>query len=275
MNKIITQEIIDFANQLADISSEIIKKYFRCHPSKIEQVMKDDNSPVTIADKEVERAIRNAIIAKFPDHGIIGEEEDDINLDSNYQWIIDPIDGTSSFIIGRPTFGTLIALSYKGKSMLGIMNQPINGERWVGVNQPGFIQGSWLNNNKIITSDQNHLSEAILCTTSPFFFQNQDREIFNKLTKTTKYQQYGGVVYGGDCYSYALLATGFVDIVLDPGLKIYDYAALIPIIEMAGGIVTDWSGNEVRLESNFKMLACANKKIHQQVLRQLSIEAAQ
>ncbi len=271
MNKIITQEIIDFANELADISSEIIKKYFRCHSSKIGQVMKDDNSPVTIADKEVERAIRNAIVKKFPDHGIIGEEEDDVNMDSDYQWIIDPIDGTSSFIIGRPTFGTLIALAYQNKSMLGIMNQPISGERWVGVNQPGFMQGAWLNNQKITTSDRNHLNDAILCTTSPFFFQNHNQQAFNKLTKATKYQQYGGVVYGGDCYSYALLATGFVDIVLDPSLKIYDYAALIPIIEMAGGIVTDWSGNEVRLESNFKMLACSNKKIHQQVLRELLI----
>lgn len=270
MNQIITQEIIDFANQLADISSKIIKKYFRCHPSQVGQVLKSDDSPVTIADKEVERAIRDAIGKKFPTHGIIGEEEDDINQDSDYQWIIDPIDGTSSFIIGRPTFGTLIALAYKNKAIFGIMNQPITEERWVGVNQPGFMQTSWLNGRKIATSAKDHLSEANLCTTSPFFFKGQDQKLFNQLAKVTKYQQYGGVVYGGDCYSYVLLATGFVDIVLDPGLKIYDYAALIPIIEMAGGVVSDWNGDKVRLESNFKMLACANKKIHQQALNYLN-----
>lgn len=254
------QKIINFANYLADISAEITKKYFRLPNGEI---TKDDDSPVTKADREIEEVLRHEIIKNFPTHGIIGEEFGDYNEKNDYVWILDPIDGTSSFIIGRPIFGTLIALSFRGKPILGIMNQPITAERWVGIDG----DGSWLNGKKIETRKTcRELKDAILCTTSPFFFQNGDEKTFQKLASKTKYQNFGGVIYGGDCYLYAMLACGFVDLIIDPGLKIYDFAALIPIIKMAGGIVSDWCGNELKLQSGAKMLAAGNKEIHQKAL---------
>ena len=256
----LNQEIINFANHLADISCEVAKKYFRTDNG---EVMKDDASPVTKADREIEKIIREEIEKKFPDHGIIGEEYGDKNIDADFIWILDPIDGTSSFIIGRPIFGTLIALTYKGKSVLGIMNQPISNERWIGIDG----QGTWFNGKKISTRNCHEISDAVMCSSSSFYFQNGDEEILKKISATTKYQKIGGVIYGGDCYSYASLASGFVDIVIDPGLKVYDYAALIPIIEMAGGIVTDWDGNDLGLRSDVKLVACANRELHSKVLQ--------
>ncbi|MDX2083580.1 MAG: histidinol-phosphatase [Rickettsiales bacterium] len=256
----LTKEIIDFANYLADISAPIAQKYFRINNG---EVTKEDDSPVTKADREIEMIIRDAIEKKFPNHGIIGEEYGEKNVNADFVWILDPIDGTSSFIIGRPIFGTLIALSFKEKIILGIMNQPILNERWIGI----AGQGSWLNNKKIKTRNCQEISNAVMCSSSSFHFKNSDEEILKKISALTKYQKIGGVIYGGDCYSYASLASGFVDIVIDPGLKVYDYAALIPIIEMAGGVVTDWKGNDPKLKSNVSLLACANQKLHQQALK--------
>lgn len=258
----ISKEIISFANHLADISAKVAKQYFRL-PN--EEVAKEDDSPVTIADREIERLIRIEIEKTFPTHGIIGEEFGDKNPDADFTWILDPIDGTSSFIIGRPLFGTLIALTYKGKVVLGIMNQPITGERWVGVEG----EGAFLNGTKIKTRNCTKISEAVMCASSSHHFQNEDEETLKKICALTKYQRLGGIIYGGDCYSYASLASGFVDIVIDPGLKVYDYAALLPIIKMAGGIVTDWEGNEMKLESNVRLVACATKELHTQVLKAL------
>ncbi|MBP7710579.1 MAG: histidinol-phosphatase [Rickettsiales bacterium] len=260
----ITQEIIDFANYLADLSTPIAKKYFRTENGEI---TKEDDSPVTIADREIERIIRVEIEKKFPNHGIIGEEFGDKNTDADFVWILDPIDGTSSFIIGRPIFGTLIALTYKGKSLLGIMNQPITEERWVGVSG----QGSWFNGKKIQTRNCHEISNAVMASSSSFYFQNGDEEILKRISAATKYQKIGGIIYGGDCYSYASLASGFIDVVLDPGLKVYDYAALQPIIEMAGGVVTDWEGNDLELKSGVKLLASANAELHQKMLKLINL----
>ena len=256
----VNKETNDFANYLADLSNAIAKKYFRLPNGEVE---KSDQSPVTLADREIEEKIRAEIIKKFPDHGIIGEEFGNINEDADYKWILDPIDGTSSFIIGRPIFGTLIALTYKNKPILGIMNQPITGERWLGIEG----QGSWLNGQKIQTRNCTSIADAVFCSSSPFYFKDKDKLILEKISSLTKYQKIGGVIYGGDCYSYACLASGLVDIVIDPGLKVYDYAALIPIIEMAGGVVSDFAGNDLELKSNVKLVACANKKLHEEVLQ--------
>ncbi len=255
----ITPEIVNFANHLANISEAIAKKYFRIQNG---EVAKEDDSPVTIADREIERIIREEIEKKYPSHGIIGEEFPDKNIDADFIWILDPIDGTSSFIIGRPIFGTLIALTHKGKPILGIMNQPISSERWLGVSG----QGSWFNGNKIQTRNCTEISNAVMCSSSSFYFQNEDEEILKRISAATKYQKIGGIIYGGDCYSYASLASGFVDIVLDPGLKVYDYAALVPIIEMAGGVVSDWNGDDLELKSGVKLLASANRELHQKML---------
>lgn len=259
----INSEIKNFANYLANLSTEITKKYFRL-PNH--EMAKEDDSPVTKADREIEEVLRKEIIKKFPTHGIIGEEFGNHNENADYKWILDPIDGTSSFIIGRPIFGTLIALTYKNKPILGLMNQGITSERWFGISN----EGSWFNDRKIKTRNCTEISDAVLCSSSPFYFQDGDEEILKKLSALAKYQKIGGIIYGGDCYSYTSLASGFVDVVLDPGLKVYDYAALIPIIENAGGIVTDWQGNDLELKSNVKLVACANKTLHEKVLQILN-----
>src|SRR3989338_6241368 len=163
----INQEIIDFANKLADLSTIIAKKYFRSAENG--EVEKEDKSPVTKADQEIEVVIRAQIVAKFPEHGVIGEEYDDTNIDADYKWIIDPIDGTSSFIMGRPTFGTLIALSFRGKSILGIVNQPISDERWLGIDDGSNRSGAWLNGKKIKTRKYKKITTPLMSPTSLFF----------------------------------------------------------------------------------------------------------
>jgi histidinol phosphatase-like enzyme (inositol monophosphatase family) len=259
----ITKEILDFANYLADLSAIIAKKYFRTDNGEI---AKADDTPVTKADREIERAVRNEIEKKFPDHGIIGEEYGSHNETADFVWVLDPIDGTSSFIIGRPIFGTLIGLTYKKKSVLGIMNQPITNERWVGIEG----EGAWLNGEKIQTRNCTKLSDAVMCASSSFHFKENDELILKKVSALTKYQKIGGVIYGGDCYSYVSLASGFVDIVIDPGLKVYDYAALLPIVKMAGGIVTDWHGKDPKLKSNVKLVASATEELHKKVLEAIN-----
>ncbi len=259
----LTKDIINFADKLTDLSAKIAIKYYR--KTNNGEMQKQDQSPVTKADQEIEALIRKEIKQKYPDHGIIGEEYGDINENSDFQWILDPIDGTSSFIIGRPTFGTLIALSYKGKIVLGIMNQPISKERWKAIDNNDENSGCWLNGKDIKTRNCRKISDAVISTTSPFFFSQTDKEKFEKLCKMAKYQKYGGVIYGGDCYSYALLASGFIDIIVEPNLQIYDYAALVPIVKMAGGKIGDFSGKELKLDSDVKFLACSSPKLYDQV----------
>lgn len=259
----IDKEIINFAEHLADISGEVIKEYFR---QNFDETKKDNQTPVTKADREAEKIIREAIIKKFPDHGIIGEEFGEINPIAKYKWVIDPIDGTISFVIGRPIFGTLIALSFENKPILGIINQPITGERWVGVNG-----GTTFNGKKIQTRNGGDLGEAILCSTSPFFFQKEDLKMLGRIASKTKYQSQGGIIYGGDCYLFGLLAMGKIDIVIEKGLSNFDFMALVPVIKGAGGVITDWDGNELNENSNGTVIACANIELHKEVLKLIKI----
>jgi inositol-phosphate phosphatase/L-galactose 1-phosphate phosphatase/histidinol-phosphatase len=255
----LNREIINFANHLADLSGEVIKKYFR---QNFGEVKKDNQTPVTLADRGAEEVMRNAIIKQFPDHGIVGEEFGNINPDAKYQWVIDPIDGTISFVMGRPIFGTLIALSFEGKPVLGIINQPINNERWCAV----VGDKATLNNQKIQTRNCDNLSEAILCSTSPFFFSGKDLETLNKISSQTKYQSQGGIIYGGDCYLFGLLAMGQVDIIIEKGLNNFDFMALVPVVKAAGGVITDWKGKELDINSDGTILACGDAKLHREIL---------
>ena len=184
----ITKEMLDFANHLADLSEGIAKKYFRIDNGEI---AKDDDSPVTKADREIEKIIREKIAEKFPSHGIIGEEYGIKKADSDFTWILDPIDGTSSFIIGRALFGTLIALTYKGKSILGIMNQPIVGERWIGVDG----QGSWFNGKKNKTRNCTEISDAVMCASSSHHFNNGDEETLKKISEEGKETKISGLLF--------------------------------------------------------------------------------
>ena len=247
------KEFISFANILADKSADIIMKYFR-YQFTIET--KKDNSPVTIADKNSEEKIRELIKKKYPSHGILGEEFEETNIDSEFTWVIDPIDGTMSFIAGHKDFGTLIALLHNKKPVLGIINCPAHQERWIGVrNQP-----TTLNDNIIRTSKIQELKNSYVFTSGLYFEDQMFRTGFNKIIKKTKYHR-----LGGDCYMYGMLASGLIDIVIEDTLKAHDYMALIPVIEGAGGMITDKYNQEINLESDGSLIATANSKLHNKV----------
>ncbi len=256
------EELTEFANILADTSGEVIRKYYR-NFGGIEA--KGDASPVTIADKETEQAIRKLITETYPLHGIQGEEFGLENASADLRWVIDPIDGTTSFMIGRPTFGTLIALTYQGKPILGVIDQPINDERWVGATGQGsqfyrFADGDIQQKSNSVRAC-GALKEAIIATTGPNYFSAEKLPKFNDIAARARY-----TVYGGDCYSYALLAMGLVDAVVESGLKAHDFLALKVIVEEAGGISSDWQGEPLDINSNGDVIFCGDKKIHEEIL---------
>lgn len=263
-NTHITNELILFANQLADLSEDVIKQYFRA--DNLQDIQKTDDTPVTIADTEIENLLRIKIEEQYPEHNIIGEELPNMEGISRYKWYIDPIDGTSSFIIGKPIFTTLIALIYDNEPIFGLINQAITKERWQG----GEIYQTNFNGINIKTRKTTKLSDAILATTSPYLFNKEQLSLFNKLRSQTKYQKYGGVFLGGDAYLYAMLASGHIDIILESNLKPHDFLAIVPIIKSAGGIITDWHGNEINENSTGNILACGSKELHQQIITILS-----
>ena len=247
------KEFISFANTLADKSSEIIMRYFR-HRFNIET--KEDNTPVTIADKSCEEKIRELIKQAYPSHGIIGEEYESINLDSEFTWVIDPIDGTQSFIAGHKDFGTLIALLKNKKPILGIINCPAHQERWIGIdNQP-----TTLNGNVVTTSNIQKIKDGYAFTSGLYFKNDKFKKGFDKIIQRAKYYR-----FGGDCYMYGMLASGLIDIVIEDTLKIYDYMALIPVIEGAGGIVSDKNNKAITQESDGSFVATANIILHKEV----------
>jgi len=247
-------EFVNFANFLADESSKIINHYFR---KKINIDFKHDSSPVTIADQNTELKIRELISSKYPSHGILGEEYEQINKEAEFVWVIDPIDGTRSFIAGHKDFGTLIALMHNNKPILGIINCPAHNERWVGIKDH---QTTW-NNKKVKTSSIQKVEESYLFTSGQFFYEPILKKSFEKIKEQSKYFR-----YGGDCYMYGMLASGLIDIVIEDTLKIHDYMALINVIEGAGGKITDKFGKEVNIESDGSLIASCNPIIHQKLL---------
>ena len=257
MNKECPQEFIALAHRMADVAGEVIRKYFR---QKIDIIGKDDNSPVTIADRDAEAAMRTLIDAEFPSHGIIGEEHGSVRTDAEYIWVLDPIDGTLSFISGSPTFGSLIALTRNGVPIMGILDQPISGERWVGANDRTTLNGAI-----ITTRACPDLSNATLFAYGTELMEGEHGPAFCRLHDAVKRKR-----FGYDCYAYALLALGFVDIVADCDMKPYDYAALVPIVENAGGKITDWKGNPMTLANPGFVLAAGDLSSHHQALEILA-----
>lgn len=229
-------EFVELAHQLADAAGEILLQYFR---KRIEITDKEDLSPVTIADQAAEQAMRSLISKRFPSHAIFGEEWglDAPEGDFDFVWVLDPIDGTKSFITGKPVFGTLICLVHKGVPIIGIIDQPVLHERWLGVKG----KKSLLNGQEIETRPCSSVGDAYLYTTSPHLFCGAAAEAFSRVRDKVKVP-----LYGCDCYAYGLLAAGHVDLVIESGLKPYDYLALIPVVEGAGGILTDWKGQHLR-----------------------------
>ena len=256
----LNDELVLFADELANVSGGIIKKYYR---NKIAPgVEKKDYTPVTICDLAVERALRDKIETKYPEHRIWGEEFGAKGGNSEYSWCLDPIDGTSSFVIGKPLFTTLIAICYEEKPIFGLVDQPILKERWQG----GDGLQSSFNRKEIKINNKTLLKDATLVTTSPYLFSAEESIIFDIVRKETKYQSYGGVFCGGDAYNYMLLTMGFVDVIIESGLKKHDFMALIPIIKGAGGVISDWQGNDLTMDSVGQVLVSGNQKLHKEVL---------
>lgn len=254
MSDICSPDLIALAHRLADASGPVIRSYFR---QKIPVDNKADASPVTAADREAEQAIRAILADARPEDGIIGEEFGDTGTDAEFVWVIDPIDGTKSFITGRPIFGTLIALVRNGTPVLGVIDQPVNGERWVGAHgHPAQFNGG-----EIGVRECPALADAVAGTTAADLFANGERAHWEAIAARARH-----TVYGGDCYTYAQLAAGFVDIVFEAGLQTYDFCALAPVIEAAGGIVTDWRGNPLTLGSDGTVLACGDRRVHAEIL---------
>ncbi len=214
--------------------------------------------PVTEADRSAELAIRTIIERDFPDHAIIGEEFENKITDSPFSWVIDPIDGTRSFISGIPMWGTLIGLAHQHKTFAGIMTQPFTDETYLGL--PGATAYSHRETEVTIsTSNITELGNARLFTTTPSLFKGEMAKAYNELESKVRLQR-----YGCDCYAYCMLAGGHVDLVVETGLKIYDIAALIPIVRNAGGVITNFEGNEPDDTGN--IIAAATSKLHQQTV---------
>lgn len=234
---------IALAARLADAAGDVIRPLFR---GDWAHERKGDSSPVTEADRAAEAAMRALLESYRPDDGIIGEEFGPRNESSGRQWVLDPIDGTISFMAGRPIFGTLIALLQDGWPVLGIIDQPIARERWVG--QIGV--GTLFNGKPVQTRSCTSLDDAVLATSSPHYFSADDAEAYMRVAQAVGgNKRQGTIVYGGDCYNYGLLASGHLDVVCESGLKLFDYAALVPVVEGAGGTMSDWQGNPLDADS--------------------------
>jgi inositol-phosphate phosphatase/L-galactose 1-phosphate phosphatase/histidinol-phosphatase len=249
MTEPVDAALIGFANELADAAGEIVRQYFRRGVAVDD---KPDMSPVTIADREAETALRGRIERRFPAHGILGEEHGSLRKDAERVWVLDPIDGTKSFISGVPLFGTLIALVERGVPVLGVIDQPISRERWVGARG----RPSTLNGAPISTRACPALTAATLFATTPDMFRGADADAFQRLKSAVKLAR-----FGGDCYAYGLLAAGFIDLVVEASLKPYDFAALVPVIVGAGGSMTDWRGDPLGLASDGRVLACGDPRL--------------
>ncbi|MBI3451464.1 MAG: histidinol-phosphatase [Rhodospirillales bacterium] len=240
---------------MADASGVVARRYFRT-PVAIDD--KNDSSPVTVADRESEKIIRDMIARACPDHGVIGEEHGADRPGASHVWVVDPIDGTKSFITGRPLFGSLIALCRDGRPILGVIDCSAAGERWAGVaGRPTTHQYAGRKPAPVRTRPCPTLAPAAICATSPYMFEGTDTARFDALRRATKL-----VVFGSDCYGYGLCASGFVDLVVEASLKVYDYAALVPVLEGAGGTISDWQGRPLGLESDGRVLAAGDARCH-------------
>jgi histidinol phosphatase-like enzyme (inositol monophosphatase family) len=226
---------IALAGELADAAGAIARRYFRTRVSIDD---KADQSPVTIADREAEMVMRTMIEKRFPEHGIIGEEHGSRNAGASHVWVLDPIDGTRSFVTGRPMFGSLVALCRDGRPIVGVVDCPAMEERWIGASGQPTRHRSRFNPEQIIrVRDCPRLADAAVYNTSPQMFDPEGFQRFERVRKATRL-----ILYGGDCYAYGLLASGFADLVIEADLSGYDWAAIEPVIAGAGGSLTGWDG---------------------------------
>jgi histidinol phosphatase-like enzyme (inositol monophosphatase family) len=248
---------LDFAHELADLARSLARRWYR---AKLDVEHKADESPVTVADREIEAALRARIGKRHPGDGILGEEHGREGLDRERVWVVDPIDGTKSFITGSPLFGTLIALTRDGRPEAGIIEVPVLEERFAGDGRTATLNGAPLR-TRACTS----LADAVVCTAPPEAFPGDFAAVSAALSSVGTLRR-----WGGDCYMYAQLALGCVDLVVEAILQPYDFAALVPVVEGAGGVITDWSGAPLTTSSAGDVVAAATPELHRDALRTIS-----
>lgn len=248
-----TDADIALAQRLADAAGAAIRPWFR-RPFLVET--KEDFSPVTIADREAEAAIRALLAEHRPDDGVIGEEYGDDRPDAERVWVLDPIDGTRAFVAGRPLFGTLIALMEAGVPVLGVIDQCIIGDRWVG----GTGHPTTLNGRRAHVRSCDSLAAARLGTTGPFLFNAPDIAKVDALRGAV-----ADSLFGGDCHNYGLVASGHLDLVVESWLKVHDWAALVPVVTGAGGVMTDWDSQPLQIGSDGRVIAAGDARVAEAV----------
>ncbi|MEK9672243.1 MAG: histidinol-phosphatase [Rhodospirillaceae bacterium] len=246
--------LMTLALQMAAVARDIVLRHYGGLEGYED---KADGSPVTAADREVEAAMRKQIEDRFPGHGIYGEEYGAERADADFVWVLDPIDGTKSFVSGKPMFGTLIGLLREGKPWIGVMDTPVLGETWAG--GPGMP--ATCNGKPAKSRPCKDLSRAWLHCTSPGMHRGVAFDRFTRLSHACKQ-----TVYGGDCYAYAVVAKGRGDVTCENSMSPYDYVALVPIIESAGGRMTDWGGNVLGLNNDGSVLAAGDPAVHEQAM---------
>jgi myo-inositol-1(or 4)-monophosphatase len=255
---------IDFAafvDRLAAVSGEAIVPFFRTSLGVDNKAVGGGFDPVTAADRAAETAMRALIRASFPDHGIVGEEFGNERTDAEYVSILDPIDGTKSFICGMPAWGTLIALTRGGEPVYGLMHQPFTREHFSGDGGGARYRGP-VGERALLVRRCESLAEAVLMTTSPLLMKEADRRAFGTVESAVRLSR-----YGGDCYAYCMLAAGHVDLIVETELKPYDILPLMPIIKGAGGIVTAWDGGSPK--AGGRIVAAGDARVHAAALKLL------
>jgi len=245
---------ISHAEKITQIATDVAMQHFR---KRLNVEFKFDDSPVTQADKAVEVAVRDFLTKHFPDHGIFGEEQGAEGLDASSLWVVDPIDGTRSFLSGHPAFGFLLALVQEGLPRIGVVAMPALGEVYIGAEG----QGATLNGNAIGVSAVTKLERAVLYVNEGDKIFEQEHSVFGRLMKAGQTRR-----FSYDCYPHALLAAGYVDAVVDFDLQPYDFLAVSALVQAAGGVMTDWSGERLTLSSGGRVVSAASSALHRQVL---------
>lgn len=256
-----TTVFVDLAHRLADAAGDAIRPHFR---AGVDIENKADESPVTIADREAERVMRALIEDAFPDHAIRGEEFPNKETGSDFVWYLDPIDGTKSFICGVPLFGTLIGLIHRGQPILGVIDQPISGERWIGTPDGAAL----LNDAPMRTAACADMSRARIFTTGIEYYDTEKAAAYRRLASSCGVRR-----FSTDCYAFGLVACGSIDIAIEADVNEYDVAGVVTVVENAGGIVTDWQGAPLQFAGQRLIpgiLACGDRAIHTRALELLN-----
>ena len=256
------QAFVTLAGEMAAAAGEVAHRYFR---TRLVVQDKPDDTPVTLADREAEARIREIIADRYPDHGVIGEEGGSDRPEAEYVWVLDPIDGTKKFVTGNPLFGTLVALLHEGRPILGLIDMPMLGERWIGAAGRATRFEDRQGAREVRVRPCAELAGAVLTATTPHMFGEAEFPAFERVRRAAKM-----VLYGGDCFAYGTLASGHLDLVVEADMDSYDFMALVPVVEGAGGVITDWSGRPLGLETDGCLAAAGDKRVHEAALELLA-----